>query len=101
MSLPTAHNYVVKNMMESLVSLENSFLKPKHLIENLFKTEKILTETADIFRNKEFSEDLLENEKETLKLIVEKIAALEKASQNKLNWANQFSDYLQANIKRK
>ena len=101
MSLPTAHNYVVKNMMDNLVSLEKNFLQPKLLIENLTKTEKALNESIEVARGKEFSKDLLESEKADIKLLIEKINALQKASQDKLNWANQFSDYLQANIKRK
>ena len=32
---------------------------------------------------------------------IERISILEKASQGKVNWANQFSQYLQENIKRK
>ena len=101
MSLPTAHNYVVKNMMDNLVSLEKNFLEPKLLIENLTKTEKTLNESIEVARGKEFSKDLLESEKADIKLLIEKITALEKASIEKLNWANKFSDYLQANIKRK
>ena len=41
MSLPTAHNYVVKTMMENLVSLEKNFLEPKLLIETLIETDKL------------------------------------------------------------
>ena len=101
MSLPTAHNYVIKNVMDSLISLEKNFLEPKLLIENLTKTEKALNESIEVARGKEFSKDLLESEKADIKLLIEKIIALEKASIEKLNWANQFADYLQANIKRK
>ena len=101
MSLPTAHNYVIKNMMDNLVSLEKNFLEPKLLIETLTKTEKTLNESIEVGRGEEFSKDLLESEKADIKLLIEKITALEKASIEKLNWANAFSDYLQANIKRK
>ena len=101
MSLPTAHNYVIKNMMDNLMSLEKNFLEPKLLIEDLTKAEKTLNESIEVAHGKEFSKDLLESEKADIKLLIEKITALEKASIEKLNWANKFSDYLQANIKRK
>ena len=46
MSLPTAHNYVVKTMMENLVSLEKNFLEPKILIETLIETCLLYTSDA-------------------------------------------------------
>ena len=101
MSLPTAHNYIVKTMMENLVSLEKNFLEPRLLIETLIETNKALNESIEVFGNKNFSEDLLDNEKENINLLIERIAILEKASQGKVNWANQFSQYLQENITRK
>ena len=54
MSLPTAHNYVVKTMMENLLSLEKNFLEPKLLIETLIETDKVLTESIEVFGNKDF-----------------------------------------------
>ena len=101
MSLPTAHNYVVKTMMENLVSLEKNFLEPKLLIETLIETDKALTESMEVFGNNKFSEDLLDDEKENVNLLIKRISILEKASQDKINWAHQFSQYLQENIKRK
>ena len=101
MSLPTAHNYVVKTMMENLVSLEKNFLEPKLLFETLIETDKALAESIEVFGNKKLSESLLDDEKENINLLIEKISILEKASQDKVNWANQFSQYLQESIKRK
>jgi len=101
MSLPTAHNYVVKTMMENLISLEKNFLEPKLLIETLIETDKALNESIEVFGNKNFSKDLLDNEKENINLLIERISILEKASQGKVDWAKKFSQYLQENIKRK
>jgi len=61
MSLPTAHNYVVKTMMENLVSLEKNFLEPKLLIETLIETDKALTESIEVFGNKNFSKGERDN----------------------------------------
>ena len=101
MSLPTAHNYVVKTMMENLISLEKNFLEPKLLVKTLVETDKALNESIEVFGNKDFSKDLLDNEKENINLLIERISILEKASQGKVNWANQFSQYLHENITRK
>ena len=36
-----------------------------------------------------------------INLIIKKLSVLEKASREKLSWANQFSEYLQANTNTK
>jgi hypothetical protein len=97
MALPTAHNYIIKNLIENLVSLEANFLKPNILMTLLRKTELGFNEFIEVLEKKDFSQELLENEKENINLIIEKISVLEKASREKLSWATQFSEYLQAN----
>ena len=97
MTLPTAHNYVIKNLIENLVSLEANFLKPNILMTLLRKTELGFNEFIEVLEKKDFSKELLENEKENINLIIKKLNVLEKASREKLSWANQFSEYLQAN----
>ena len=37
MNLPTAHNYVLQNLIDNLISLEANFLKPNILIANTIK----------------------------------------------------------------
>ena len=98
MTLPTAHNYVIKNLIENLVSLEANFLKPNILMTLLRKTELGFNEFVEVLEKKDFAPELLENEKENINLIIKKLSVLEKASQEKLSWANQFSEYLQANM---
>ena len=97
MALPTAHNYVIKNLIENLVLLETNFLKPGVLIALLKKTESGFKEFIDVFEKDDCSRDIIENEKENIKLIIKKLSLLEKASREKLNWANQFSEYLRLN----
>ena len=97
MTLPTAHNYVIKNLIENLASLEANFLKPNILMTLLRKTELGFNEFIEVLEKKDFSKELLENEKENINLIIKKLNVLEKASREKLSWANQFSEYLQAN----
>ena len=98
MSLPTAHNYIIQNLKLSLDSIEKNFLQPNLLLEQLVKTEKVLNEGLDAIRENEFSKEILENEKDEIIGLIDKMKNLEKASQEKLNWASQFSNYLQTHI---
>ena len=101
MSLPTAHSYVIETLMENLSSIEKNFLKPNILLKHLTKTEKVLSEVVEVLSKKDFLEEIVTTQKADLVLLVQKLAKLEKASQEKLNWASQFSDYLQSNINTK
>ena len=101
MALPTAHNYIIKNLIENLISLEENFLKPNILLTLLRKTELGFNEFIEFLEKKDFSQELLENEKENINLIIKKLSILEKASREKLSWANQFSEYLRANTNTK
>ena len=101
MNLPTAQNYVIQNLIQNLVSLEANFLKPSVLLKVINKTELAMAEIVEFLSNEELSHELLEKEKENIKLIIEKLTRLEKTSHEKLNWANQFSNYLQKSINTK
>ena len=101
MSLPTAQSYVIETLMENLSSIEKDFLKPNMLLKNLTKTEEVLSEVVEVLSEKDLLEEIAATQKEEIALIVQRLAKLEKASQEKLSWANQFSDYLQSNINTK
>ena len=101
MSLPTAQSYVIENLMENLSSIEKNFLKPNMLLKHLTNVEKVLSEVVEVLSKKDVLEEIVTTQKEDIALIVQKLAKLEKASQEKLNWANQFSDYLQSNVNTK
>ena len=101
MSLPTAHRYVIETLMENLSSIEKNFLQPNMLLKHLTKTEKVLSEVVEVLSQKDFLDEIVTTQKEDIALLVQKLAKLEKASQEKLSWASQFSDYLQSNINTK
>ena len=101
MSLPTAQNYVIKNLIQNLVSLEANFLKPRVLLKLLNKTELAMAEIVEILGKEELTHEFLVKEKDNIKLIIEKLTGLEKNSQEKLKWASQFSNYLQKSINTK
>ena len=87
--------------MENFSSIEKNFLKPNILLKHLTKTEKVLNELVEVLSKKDFSEEIVTTQKADIVLLVQKLANLEKASQEKLNWASQFSDYLQSNVNTK
>lgn len=101
MSLPTAHSYVIETLMENLSSIEKNFLKPNILLKHLTKTEKVLSEVVEVLSKKDFLEEIVKTQKADIVQLVQKLAKLEKASQEKLNWASQFSEYLQSNVNTK
>ena len=101
MSLPTAHSYVIENLMENVLSIEKTFLKPNLLLNSLTKTEKLLNEVAEVLSKDELADEILKTEKENIILLLRKLIYLEKASQEKLSWARQFSGFLQKNINTK
>ena len=101
MSLPTAQSYIIKNLIQNLVSLEANFLKPSVLLKLLNKTELAMAEIVEILGKEELTHEFLVKEKDNIKLIIEKLTGLEKNSQEKLKWANQFSNYLQKSINTK
>ena len=101
MSLPTAHSYVIENLIENLLSIEKIFLNPSLLLNKLTEIEKALDEVKDVLNINEFSKEIVKTEKENIVLLIRKLIELEKASQEKLAWAFQFSDYLQKNINTK
>ena len=70
-------------------------------MKNLTKTEEVLSEVVEVLSEKDLLEEIAATQKDEIALLVQRLAKLEKASQEKLSWANQFSDYLQSNINTK
>ena len=101
MSFPTAHNYVIENLMDEVFSIEKAFLNPNLLLKRLTNAEQALNELTEVLSKNEFADDIRKTEKETIALLISKIIQLEKSSQEKLSWARQFSDYLQKNTNTK
>ena len=86
MSLPTAHSYVIENLMENLFSIEKSFLKPNLLLNNLKETEKALNEVADVLSKNEIAEEIpnrVQSEWSSFKKeVIEEYERLEKSKTN-------------------
>ena len=77
MSLPTAHSYVVENLMENVLSIEKNLLNPNLLLNSLTKTEKLLNEIAEVLSKDELADEILKTEKENIILLIQKLMHLD------------------------
>ena len=48
MSFPTAHNYVIENLMDKVISIEKAFLNPNLLLKRLTNAEEALNELTEV-----------------------------------------------------
>ncbi len=95
MTLPTAHNYFLKEWKDNLEAMENDFLKPSLLINHISKAQDALSRDSQTLKSDEFFEDISEIDKEHISEILSKIEYLEMNANEKLNWVNQFSQFLE------
>ena len=98
MSLPTAHSYILQELKKNIESLHTDFLKPDVLIRHLYNIEATLNRDIEILDTKDFSKHIDQKEKLELSEVLEKIEVLEKAANQKIGWANQFSKFLETQI---
>ena len=71
------------------------FLKPGVLIQHLSNIEATLNKDTKIFDIKDFANNIDKKEKLELSDFLEKIELLEKAANQKINWVNEFSKFLE------
>ena len=95
MTLPTAHNYFLKGWKENLKAMEADFLKPSLLLNHISKAMDSLSRDSQALQINEFLEDISEIEKEYISEILTIIERLEINANEKLNWVNQFSQFLE------
>jgi hypothetical protein len=95
MSLPTAHNYIIRELKKNIDAMYTDFLKPEVLIQHISNIETTLNRDIQNLDIKDFSNNIEINEKVELSEFLEKIETLEKAANHKINWANKFSKFLE------
>ncbi len=95
MSLPTAHSYILKELKKNIESMHTDFLKPDALIQHLSNVETTLNRDIQTLDIEDFSNNIDQKEKVELSEVLEKIKVLEKAANQKISWANQFSKFLE------
>ena len=94
MSLPTAHNYILKELKNSVDSIRMDFLKPKVLVQHLSEIESTLRKDINNLDTEDFSRNIDQDQKKEISKIIEKIEVLEKSAIQKINWASEFSKFL-------
>ena len=95
MSLPTAHSYILQELKKNIDAMQTDFLKPGALIQHISNIETTLNRDIQNLDIKDFSNNIDRKEKIELSEFLEKIETLEKAANNKINWANKFSKFLE------
>ena len=95
MSLPTAHSYILQELKKNIDAMQTDFLKPEALIQHISNIEKTLNRDIQNLDIKDFSNNIDNKEKVKLSEFLEKIETLEKAANNKINWSNKFSKFLE------
>ena len=95
MSLPTAHSYILQELKKNIDAMHSDFLKPEALIQHISNIETTLNRDIQNFDIKDFSNNIDKKEKVALSGYLEKIEALEKAANHKINWANEFPKFLE------
>ena len=94
MSLPTAHNYILKELKNSVDSIQMDFLKPKVLVQHLSEIESTLRKDINNLDTEDFSRNIDQDQKKEISRIIEKIIVLEKSANQKIKWATEFSRFL-------
>ena len=95
MSLPTAHNYILRELKKNIDAMHTDFLKPEALIQHISNIETTLNRDIQNLDIEDFSNNIDKKEKVELSEFLEKIETLEKAANHKINWANKFSKFLE------
>ena len=94
MTLPTAHSFIVKELKNSINSINEDFLKPGTLIQHLSKIETTLSKDIENLDTEDFSKNIDKGEKLEISSILQKIKVLEKSANQKIAWAKEFSKFL-------
>ena len=94
MSLPTAHNYILKELKNNIDSIQMDFLKPEVLVQHLSDIEATLRKDIKNLDTEDFSRNIDQDQKKEISKIIEKIEILEKSANQKIKWATEFSRFL-------
>ena len=95
MSLPTAHSYILRELKRNIDAMHTDFLKPAALIHHISNIETTLNRDIQNLDIKDFSNNIDKKDKLELSGFLETIETLEKAANHKINWANEFSKFLE------
>ena len=95
MSFPTPNDSFIKEFKENFNLLEQDFLEPKKLQVHLRNIERLIERDYHIMASEDANSALSHEQKQTIKDLLEKIESKRKESEEKTNWSNDFSGFLQ------
>ena len=101
MSFPTPNDSFIKEFNENFSLIEKDFLEPKKLQGHLNNIEKLIERDFLVITSEDASLALSSEQKQTIKDMLKRIEIKYKKSEEKLNWSNNFSGFLQDQISTK
>ncbi len=101
MSFPTPNDSFIREFKEKFNLFERDFLEPNKLQGHISNIEKLIERDYLVLTSKDANVALSSNDSQALKDLLQKIEIKLKKSDEKLNWANNFSGFLQDQISTK
>ncbi len=95
MSFPTPNDSFIREFKQNFNLFERDFLDPKKLYSHLLNIEKLIERDYLVITSEDSSLELSSDQKRTIKGLLEKIETKIKQSEEKINWSNNFSGFLQ------
>ena len=95
MSFPTPNDAFIKEFKENFDLIEKDFLEPKKLQGHLANIERLIERDYLTITSEETNLALSSDQKQTINDLLKKIIVKHKESEEKLNWSNGFSNFLQ------
>ena len=95
MSFPTPNDSFIREFKEKFNLVERDFLEPKKLLDHIGNIEKLIERDYLVITSEDASLALSSEQKQTIKDLLKKIEVKYKKSEEKLNWSNNFSGFLQ------
>ena len=95
MSFPTPNDSFIKEFKEKFSLVERDFLEPKKLQGHISNIEKLIERDYLVMTSEDVNQALSSNQKQAIKDLLKKIEIMYKKSDEKLNWSNNFSGFLQ------
>tara|TARA_X000000368_G_scaffold398761_1_gene369117 strand:+ start:71 stop:376 length:306 start_codon:yes stop_codon:yes gene_type:complete len=95
MSFPTPNDTFIREFKENFDLIERDFLEPKKLQGHLTNIERLIERDYLVVTSEDTNLALSSDQKKTISDLLKKIVVKQKESEEKLNWSNGFSGFLQ------
>ena len=95
MSFPTPNDTFIREFKENFDLIERDFLEPKKLQGHLTNIERLIERDYLTITSEDANLALSLDQKQTISDLLKKIVSMHQQSEEKLNWSNGFSNFLQ------